>query len=293
MTTMSTSLTDLLALLDLEKLEENLFRGQSQDLGWGTVFGGQVLGQALVAATRTVPVDRFVHSLHAYFLRPGDVKKPIIYEVDRIRDGGSFTTRRVVAIQSGNPIFHLSASFQKSESGFEHATPMPIGGPPESMPTEQERLAKVAARLPPNLRERAVVERPFEMRTDDPDDDPLAPEPRAAKRSIWLRATAPLPDDPALHPALLAYMSDYQFVGTALAPHGITWIAPGMQVASIDHVMWFHRPFRCDEWLLHSVESPSASGARGLVRGQVYNREGLLVASTAQEGLIRQRMPHP
>ncbi len=282
-------LDELVRLLALEKIEENLFRGPSQDLGWGTVFGGQVLGQALSAAVQTVPADRHVHSLHAYFLRPGDVSRPIVYDVDRIRDGGSFTTRRVRAIQNGQPILNLSASFQIEEPGFEHQDPMPDAPPPESLPTEQERAAGYAARLPKFVRERAAAERPFEMRTADPEQDPFLPAPRPARRTVWLRAVAKLPDDPALHRYLLAYASDFAFVTTSLLPHGVTWLTPGMQIASLDHAMWFHRPFRCDEWLLHSMESPAARGARGLVRGQVFTRDGHLVASTLQEGLIRQR----
>jgi acyl-CoA thioesterase-2 len=287
----SKTLSALVAMLSLERIEENLFRGPSQDLGWGTVFGGQVLGQALSAAVRTVPPDRHVHSMHAYFLRPGDVAKPIIYDVDRIRDGTSFTTRRVVAIQNGRPILNMSASFQIDEPGFEHQDPMPDAPPPESLPTERERLAKYLSRLPKFVGERADAERPFEMRTADPEDDPFLPAPREPRRALWLRAAAALPDDPALHRYLLAYASDFAFVTTSLAPHGVTWLTPGMQIASIDHVMWFHRPFRCDEWLLHVMESPAARGARGLVRGRFFTRDGLLVASTAQEGLIRRRVP--
>ena len=286
---MSKVLDDLVKLLALERIEENLYRGQSQDLGWGTVFGGQVLGQALSAAVHTTPVERHVHSLHAYFLRPGNVSMPIVYDVDRIRDGSSFTTRRVVAIQAGRPIFNLSASFQLDEPGLEHQDDMPEAPPPESCPTEQERYAKFAHRLPSPMRERAVAERPFELRTTDPDDDPFAPSPRPPRRMIWVKATARLPDDPALHRYLLAYVSDFSFVTTSLIPHGITWITPGFQLASIDHVMWFHRPFRVDDWLLHVVESPSASGSRGMVRGRVFSRDGKLVASTAQEGLVRKR----
>lgn len=282
-------LDELVKLLALERIEENLYRGQSQDLGWGTVFGGQVLGQALSAAVHTCPPERHVHSLHAYFLRPGDVTKPIVYDVDRIRDGSSFTTRRVVAIQSGRPIFNMSASFQLDEPGFVHQDVMPEAPPPESCPTEQERAAKIAHRLPPMLRERAVGERPFELRSTDPVDDPFSPAPRPPQRMLWLKASARLPDDPALHRYLLAYVSDFSFMTTALIPHGLTWISPGLQLASIDHVMWFHRPFRVDEWLLHVMESTSASGSRGLVRGRVFSRDGQLVASTAQEGLMRKR----
>jgi acyl-CoA thioesterase-2 len=286
---MSKVLDELVQLLSLERLEENLFRGQSQDLGWGTVFGGQVLGQALSAAAQTVPADRQVHSMHAYFLRPGDVSKPIVYDVDRIRDGSSFQTRRVVAIQSGKAIFNMAASFQVDEPGFDHQEPMPQVPPPDELPTEQERLRSAVARLPRILRERAVAERPFEMRPATMPDDPFTPSPMPPSHAVWLRTVAPLPDDAALHRYLLAYASDHAFLTTALRPHGVTWLTPGMQVASIDHVMWFHRPFRVDQWLLHVMDSPRASGARGLVRGRVYTEAGELVASTAQEGLIRQR----
>jgi acyl-CoA thioesterase-2 len=290
---MPTVLEELVTLLALERIEENLFRGQSQDLGWGTVFGGQVLGQALSAAVQTVPADRHAHSLHAYFLRPGDVKKPIVYDVDRIRDGGSFTTRRVVAIQSGHAIFNLAASFQKLEDGFTHQDVMPDVPMPESLPTEQERTAGFAARLPGALRERSQAVHPFEIRPTSPSDDPFAPAPQPPVRMVWIRTIDRLADDPALHRYLLAYASDYSFITTALLPHGVTWLTPGMQVASLDHVMWFHHPFRVDEWLLHVIESPSASGARGLVKGRVFTRDGKLVASTSQEGLIRRRTPAP
>ncbi|MBL8603594.1 MAG: acyl-CoA thioesterase II [Myxococcales bacterium] len=290
---MSKVLDELRQLLALERIEENLFRGPSQDLGWGTVYGGQVLGQALSAATQTVPEGRLVHSFHAYFLRPGDVSRPVLYEVDRIRDGSSFNTRRVVAVQKGEAIFNLAASFQRDEEGFDHQDLMPDAPPPEAVPTEQERLAPFAQRLPRFLRSRAVAERPFEMRPVDESDDPILPSPKAAMRRVWLRTIDRLPDDPAFHRAMLAYASDFSFLTTALLPHGVTWLTPGMQVASLDHVMWFHRPFRVDEWLLHVIDSPSASGARGLVRGRVFNQKGQLVASTAQEGLIRQRAQNP
>lgn len=286
-------LDELVKLLALERIEENLFRGQSQDLGWGTVFGGQVLGQALSAAVQTVPPERHVHSLHAYFLRPGDVTRPIVYDVDRIRDGGSFTTRRVVAIQNGKAIFNLAASFQAPEAGFEHRDAMPTAPPPSTVATEQERAAAWAHRLTPMLRERALAEHPFELRPVAVADDPFAPSPRPPERMVWLRAVARLPDDPALHYYLLAYASDHSFLTTALLPHGVTWLSPGMQVASLDHVMWFHQPFRVDEWLLHVMDSPVAHGARGLVRGRVFTHDGRLVASTAQEGLIRRRSPRP
>jgi acyl-CoA thioesterase II len=290
---MAKVLDELVKLLALEKIEENLFRGQSQDLGWGTVFGGQVLGQALSAAVRTVPPDRAIHSLHAYFLRPGDVHRPIVYDVDRIRDGSSFTTRRIVAIQNGKAIFNMSASFQKDEPGFEHQDVMPEVPPPEELRTEQEIVAASTRQLPELFRQRATAERPFEMRPVNPPSDPFVPGKAPPTRAVWLKTVDRLPDDPTLHPYLLAYASDHGFIGTALLPHGVTWLTPGMQIASVDHVMWFHQPFRVDEWLLHVMDSPMAHGARGLVRGRVFTRDGRLVASTAQEGLIRQRAQQP
>ena len=283
---MSKILDGLVQQLALERIEENLFRGQSMDLGWGTVFGGQVLGQALSAAVQTVPVERHVHSLHAYFLRPGDVSKPIVYDVDRIRDGGSFTTRRVVAIQAGRPIFNLAASFQKQEVGFEHQAPMPETPPPESVPSDDDNLPGRSRDPAPGAKTR-LADRPFELRTVDPQDDLVTPTPQPPRRRIWMRAVDRLPDSPALHAYLLAYASDYSFLTTALLPHGATWYTPGLQSASIDHVMWFHQPVRVDEWLLYDVDSPAASGARGLVRGSIFTEDGRLVASTAQEGLLR------
>lgn len=285
---MTRVLSELVELLALERIEENLFRGQSQDLGWGQVFGGQVLGQALSAATQTVPADRRVHSLHAYFLRPGDARRPIVYDVDRIRDGKSFTTRRVVAIQGGRPIFNLSASFQLEEEGFEHADEMPEVEGPDGLVSELELWRRRADRMPEPIRTRALAERPIELRPVDP-VDPFEPEAKEPRHAVWVRAAGELPDDPALHCYLLAYCSDFSFVTTALRPHSATWVDPRMQVASIDHVMWFHRPFRMDDWLLHVMESPSASGARGFARGQFFTRDGRLVASTAQEGLMRRR----
>jgi acyl-CoA thioesterase II len=283
-------LDDLVDLLALEQIEVNLFRGQSQDLGWGTVFGGQVLGQALSAAVRTVPVERHAHSLHAYFLRPGDVTRPIVYEVDRIRDGGSFTTRRVVAVQNGQAIFNLAASFHVEEPGFDHSDAMPDAQDPESLPTDQERLSHLSITLPPALRERATVGRAFDLRTADPLEDLAKPTARPPARMVWLKTVGPLADDPRLHQYLLAYASDHAFITTALLPHAVNpWFSRGMQVASLDHVMWFHRPGRVDDWLLHVMDSPSAHGARGMVRGRVFTRTGVLVASTAQEGLVRQR----
>jgi acyl-CoA thioesterase-2 len=290
---MAKVLDELVKLLALEKIEENLFRGQSQDLGWGTVFGGQVLGQALSAAVQTVPPERAIHSLHAYFLRPGDVHRPIVYDVDRIRDGTSFTTRRVVAIQNGKAIFNMSSSFQKHEPGFEHQDAMPEVPAPEELRTEQEIIAQSTRQLPELFRQRATAERPFEMRPVNPPTDPFSPKAQPPARAVWLKAVDRLPDDPTLHPYLLAYASDHGFIATALLPHGVTWLTPGMQIASVDHVMWFHQPFRVDEWLLHVMDSPASHGSRGLVRGRVFTRDGRLVASTAQEGLIRRRPAKP
>lgn len=288
---MAKPLDDLVALLRLERIDENRFRGASQDPGWGTVFGGQALGQALSAATETVAPDRRVHSLHAYFLRAGDVARPIVYEVDRIRDGRSFTTRRVVGTQAGQAIFAMSCSFQVDEPGFEHQAAMPPAPAPETLPTEQQRLAPLLVTAPEPFRAKLLAERPFDVRSADPiDSDPFAHAPREPRRLMWMRAVDALPDDPALHPCLLAYQSDYLFMITALEPHGVSWLSPSVQLASIDHVMWFHRPFRCDDWLLHAIESPTAQAARGFVRGAVFTRDGRLVASTAQEGLIRSRV---
>jgi acyl-CoA thioesterase-2 len=281
-------LAELITLLELERIEENLFRGRSQDLGWGAIYGGQVLGQALSAAVQTVPADRHPHSLHAYFLRQGDAALPVVYHVDRIRDGRSFTTRRVVAVQNGKAIFHLSSSFQIDEPGFAHQPSMPDAPDPESLPTNEAWIAPFADRLPPKLRERALAAGPFCVRAVDPVDDPLHPTSMPPTHSYWLRARDTVAGDGPLHRLLLTYVSDTSFITTALRPHGVTWLSPGMQVASLDHAMWFHAPFRVDEWLLYVMESPAASGARGLVRGQIFTRDGTLVASTAQEGLIRQ-----
>lgn len=290
---MSRELGDLIALLSLERIEEHLFRGPSQDLGWGTVFGGQVLGQALSAAGQTVPAGRLAHSLQAYFLRPGDVTRPIVYQVERLRDGGSFSARRVAAIQHGEPILHMTASFQEDEAGLEHQDQLDLAAiaPPETLPTEQQRATKVLDLLPPSGKKWALAATAFDLRTDDPDVSPIAPPARAARRNIWMKANGAVPDDPALHRCLLAYVSDFTFMITALLPHGKSLFTPGLKAASIDHAMWFHRPFRADEWLVHTVDSPSAQGGRGLARGRIFTRDGRLVTSTAQEGLIRLRDP--
>jgi acyl-CoA thioesterase-2 len=290
---MTNVLVKLLELLRLERLEESLFRGQSQDLGWGTVFGGQVLGQALSAAGQTVPADRQVHSLHGYFLRRGDTERPIIYDVDRIRDGRSFTTRRVVAIQKGRAIFNLSASFQKPEEGLEHQIQMPATTLPEDLLSERELAQKFEAAIPERLRPRALSEKPIEIRPVDPIDPSRRPPVGEPRRQVWFRATGELPEDPRVHQHLLAYASDFHLLGGTLQPHGVSWFTPGMQIASLDHAMWFHHSFRLDEWILYDIDSPASSSARGLARGQFFTREGLLVASTAQEGLMRQRGPLP
>jgi acyl-CoA thioesterase-2 len=281
-------LKDLVDLLALERLDRDLFRGTSQDLGWGAIFGGQVLGQALSAAAQTVTPDRPVHSLHGYFIRAGAMTQPIVYEVDRLRDGKSFSTRRVVAIQEGEAIFSLEASFQTEEAGFDHQDAMPDVPSPDELRSERDIALQFAAMLPSHVRTMATAERPIEIRPVDL-RNPLAPKAHAPSRKLWYRAIDKLPDDPALHRYLLAYASDFSFLGTALDPHGVSWLTPGMQVASLDHAMWFHRPFRVDDWLLYAVDSPSAAGARGLVRGQFFDRQGRLVASAMQEGLIRRR----
>lgn len=285
---MRPELAELLSLLELERIEENLFRGQTQDLGWGSLFGGHVLGQALSAATQTAPSDRHIHSLHAYFLRVGKVDRPIVYTVDPIRDGRSFTTRRVVAIQDGKAIFNLSASFQIDEPGMDHQVSKPMAPDPDRLASEHELAQAIAERLPPSLRSVATRKRPIDIRPVAP-LDPISPERRDTRKQIWLRTPEALPDDPLIHRYLLAYASDFHLLVTAMQPHGVSWLTPGMQVASLDHAMYFHRPFRMDDWLLYDMDSPTASGARGLVRGRIFDTQGRLVASTLQEGLMRDR----
>ncbi|MBO0347115.1 acyl-CoA thioesterase II [Roseibium limicola] len=283
---MTTAIEALLETLDLEPLEHNLFRGRSPQVGWQRVFGGQVIGQALMAASRTVVEDRLVHSLHGYFLRPGDPAVPIIYDVDRIRDGGSFTTRRVVAIQHGKPIFSMSASFQVHEEGLEHQIDMGDVPMPEDLPSERDLKEKYLSVAPEHVRKYWERERPIELRPVDLthyfSDTPLPPE-----QKCWVRATGTLPQDTLVHSCVLAYASDMTLLDTSLFPHGRSVFSPDIQAASLDHAMWFHRPFKADEWLLYLEDSPSASGSRGMNRGSLFTREGILVASTAQEGLIR------
>ena len=283
---MNPVLADLLQLLELESLEVNLFRGESRDIGTRQVYGGQVLGQALAAAYRTVDRDRQVHSLHAYFLRRGDVNAPIVYEVDRQRDGRSFSNRRVVAIQHGRPILNLAASFQLSQAGVEHADEMPPVPDPESLPDIADGAVPGFDRLPEKLRRFMVDARAFSFRPINPQPY-VDPQPAPARKQSWFRALDRLPDDQRLHEALLAYASDYGLVSTAMLPHGISMLQDNLQIASLDHAMWFHRPFRADQWLLYDCDSPSASGCRGLARGRIFDQQGRLVASTAQEGLIR------
>lgn len=277
-------LPELLKILDLERIEDNLFRGDSRDVGAPQVFGGQVLGQALVAASRTVE-GRQVHSLHAYFLRRGDLSVPIVFEVDRSRDGGSFTSRRVVAIQHGQPILTMSASFQVEEPGLDHQAPMPAAPPPESLRDLAVVEAEVIERMPHKVNGYFRNQRPFEFRAVSPDDY-LTREKRPASKLVWFRVIGKLPDDQALHRSLLTYVSDYHLLPTATMPHGVNFLE--LQVASIDHAIWFHRDLRVDDWLLYAIESPSASGARGFSRGSIYARDGALVATVAQEGLIRE-----
>jgi acyl-CoA thioesterase II len=281
----SDSLDKLLDLLDLEQIEVNIFRGRSPDETVQRVFGGQVAGQALVAAGRTVPDDRPVHSLHAYFIRPGDPSVPLVYNVDRVRDGRSFTTRRVTAIQHGKPIFAMSASFHHPEPGPEHAMPMPQVPPPESLRSSAERLEEaIGVPLPPHYRDS-----PIDLRSVGPLSVEVTRDPalRTNQNLVWLRVAGELPDDPLLHAVLVTYASDMTLLDTVLIRHGLTWHDGRTSGASLDHAMWFHRPFRADQWLLYAQESPVAYGARGLARGEVYTAAGDLVVSVVQEGLIR------
>jgi acyl-CoA thioesterase-2 len=286
---MDQALADLITVFELEPLEENIFRGQSRDIGTPQVFGGQVLGQALAAASRTVD-GRSVHSMHAYFLKRGDVSAPIVYEVDRARDGTSFASRRVVAIQHGAQIFNMAASFQVPETGLEHQAQMPqVAGPDLLQDIEALALAR-GADLPPRMARFLTYRRPFRVKPVHPGQFLATGKLEPVKR-VWMKAVDRLPDDAFIHCALLAYISDYELIGTATLPHGLHANRGGLQMASLDHAMWFHRPVRVDQWLLFDLDSPSAAGARGLARGQVFTEDGVLVASLAQEGLIRQRGP--
>lgn len=283
---MTPPVSELIDLLSLERLEDNLFRGQSRDIGTKYVFGGQVLGQALSAARATLDSPRFAHSLHAYFLRAGDINAPIVYQIDRTRDGGSFSVRRVTAIQHGQVIFFMATSFQGEEPGAEHQASMPSVPMPEDIDPSPSVPDQVLATLPDKIQRWLSREGPFEFRHVYPRDE-LNPPKRPPQQQVWFRLTDRVGDAPELHQALLAYASDFQLLGTATYPHGISYYQPNVQMASLDHALWFHRPFRADEWLLYSIDSPSAQGSRGLARGQIYSRDGRLVASSAQEGLIR------
>ncbi|HFC04619.1 MAG TPA: acyl-CoA thioesterase II, partial [Rhizobiales bacterium] len=279
---MGTELENLLETLDLEKLEENLFRGNSPQVGWQRVFGGQVIGQALVAANRTVGEGRTAHSLHGYFIRPGDPSIPIVYDVDRYRDGKSFTTRRVGAIQHGQPIFSMAASYHLAEEGFDHQLDMPDVPMPQDLPSEKDLLAKFEKFMPENMKSYFTRKRPIELRPTDPERY-LNPKPDASTvQNVWIKASQPLPDDPALHQCVLAYASDMTLLDTSLVPHGRNLFDPELMMASLDHALWFHRPFKADQWLLYAQDSPSSSGALGFNRGSIFTQKGTLVASATQ-----------
>ncbi|MDX3808033.1 acyl-CoA thioesterase II [Bosea thiooxidans] len=277
----------LMAILDLERLESNLFRGRSPKSTWPRVFGGQVIAQSLYAACKTVE-GRQPHSLHAYFLLPGDPEQPIVYEVDRLRDGRSFTTRRVLAIQKGEAIFAMSASFQVDEPGYEHQMPMPDVPMPEDLPDREEMAQSILPHMPDAVQAYYQRKRPIEIRPVELERYRTGGK-MEPKFNVWIRAMEPLPDEPALHQSVLAYASDLMLLDSSLIAHGTTVFDQKIQGASLDHALWFHRPFRADDWLLYAQDSPSTSGARGFSRGMVFDRQGHLVASVAQEGLIRPR----
>ncbi len=285
---MPSPVTELVDLLALERLEDNLFRGQSRDIGTKYVFGGQVLGQSLSAAQATIDAEhpRDAHSLHAYFLRAGDIEAPIVYQVDRTRDGGSFSVRRVTAIQHGQVIFFAAASFHRHEEGVTHQLSMPEVPRPDDLPTAEAIPDGVLATLPTKVQRWLDRAGPFEFRHVYPRDE-LNPPKRPPYQQVWFRLTERIGDAPELHREILAYASDFHLLGTANFPHGISYYQPGVQMASLDHALWFHRPFRVDDWLLYSIDSPSAQDARGLARGQIFDTQGRLVASTAQEGMVR------
>ncbi len=285
---MSIVLDELLSLLKLEIIEQGIYRGQSQDLGFRALFGGQVMGQALSAAQETISSDRFVHSLHSYFLRAGDASKPVVYEVEDIRNGASFSTRRVQAIQNGKAIFYMTASFQKPEDGFNHQDNMPTVPGPDGIPSYSDFIIENQDALPKAMRDKFLAEKPIEIRPIQ-QYNWLKPEKADSTYQIWFKTNGSLSDDLRSHSCMLAYASDFHFLPASLLPHGVSHLLPNFQIATVDHAMWFHRPFRFDDWLLYCIDSPSASNGRGLVRGQIFNRRGELVASTMQEGVIRQR----
>jgi acyl-CoA thioesterase-2 len=283
---MNKALSDVIQLLELERIEDNIFRGPSHDIGSPQVFGGQVLGQALSAAHCTVDEVLVPHSLHAYFLRRGDYNAPIVYEVDRARDGRSFCNRRVVAIQHGRPILNMAASFQKCEEGLEHQSEMPQVPGPEGLSSNIDINQSIIDKVPEKMRRFLAHKPPFEFRPVTPPDF-LNPKKREPIKHIWMRAWEALPDNPSLHCNLLAYISDYELLGASTLPHGLRFDRGQVQIASLDHAMWFHRPVCVDQWLLYSIDSPLTSGGRGFSRGQIFTQDGQLVASTAQEGVLR------
>lgn len=284
---MSAAVQDLLKVLDLEQIEVNLFRGRSPQAGWQRVFGGQVIGQALVAACRTVEA-RLPHSMHAYFILPGDPKVPIVYDVERVRDGKSFATRHVKAIQHGHPIFSMSVSFHDTESGIQHQVQMPDVPGPDELPGETDMRERILPMMPDPVRNYYERERPIELR-------PVEFDRYRGKKfdrfHVWIRTTGRLPDDPAIHQCVLAYASDMTLLDTVLAQHGRTLFEKTFMAASLDHALWLHRPFRADEWLLYAQDSPNLNAARGFARGLIFKQDGTLVASVAQEGLVRERRP--
>jgi len=279
-------LNKVIETLDLEEIELNHYLATSPNEGWQRVYGGQVIGQALVAASRTVSTDRSAHSLHGYFLRAGDTEIPILYKVDRIRDGKSFTTRRVVAVQRGQAIFTMSISFQVDEAGLNHQFDMPDVPLPDTLPTDEEIRQQQAKSWPAEFQDSFSGSSAIQVKPIDP-VDMLHPEPAPPIQRCWMRCGEKLPDDPRIHQCVLAYLSDWSLLDTATRPHAVSFMQENVQVASLDHAMWFHRPFRADEWLLYDQDSPSANGARGFNRGLIYNLAGELVASTTQEGLVR------
>ena len=283
-----TAMETLISTLDIEPIEVDIFRGRSPQVGWQRVFGGQVIAQALMAAHRTVEGERFIHSLHAYFMRPGDPSMPIIYQVERIRDGSSFNTRRAVAIQHGKAIFALSASFQIEEPGFDHQIPMPAVPMPETLLGEQQIKEQYLAHAPAAVRKYWERERPIEIRPVSLKHY-FTREKLEPRQDVWVRATGPVPDSRLYQAAVLAYLSDMTLLDASLNAHGTSIFDQNLQVASLDHAMWFHRPDKLDDWLLYTQDSPSASGARGLTRGSLFTRSGVLIASVAQEGLIRKK----
>ncbi len=283
-----TAMETLISTLDIEPIAVDIFRGRSPQVGWQRVFGGQVIAQALMAAQRTVDSERFIHSLHAYFMRPGDPSVPIVYQVERIRDGSSFNTRRAVAIQHGKAIFALSASFQLEEPGFDHQVPMPSVPMPESLLGEQQIKEQYLAHAPAAVRKYWERERPIEIRPVSLKHY-FTREKLEPRQDVWVRATGPVPDSRLYQAAVLAYISDMTLLDASLHAHGTSIFDQSLQVASLDHAMWFHRPDTLDDWLLYTQDSPSASGARGLTRGSLFTRSGVLIASVAQEGLIRKK----